>query len=97
MVYDIDYFIEKFKAIPDKEWTTGTFTRKHYEHCAMGHCGVDWQKRTNEGDALANIFLTKIKNCTAVANVNDGKNILFQQETPKARILAALEWLKCSN
>ncbi len=48
MTYDVDYFIEKFEAIPEKYWATGTFrniTIGPGALCAQGHCmghhGID--------------------------------------------------------
>lgn len=39
MTYDVNYFIKKFKAIPDKDWTTGSFMNGFTsQRCALGHC-----------------------------------------------------------
>jgi hypothetical protein len=41
-MYDVDYFIKKFKAIPQNLWISGgLFTYRHRpESCALGHCGL---------------------------------------------------------
>lgn len=40
MNYDVDYYIEKFKAIPVENWITGDFYDgdNPVRRCAMGHC-----------------------------------------------------------
>ena len=79
------YFIDKFTAIPDEQWTTGFFTDKEGRHCALGHCGApsgyEWR-------ALSELVGRATQSC--ISNINDGKDPNFQQLTPKARILAAL-------
>lgn len=101
--YTIDYFINKFSNIPAKNWCTGTFKIDSDKFCALGHCGSYWKRglsgikiqiETEESKALGEIFLTKSTSLIAAANVNDGLDSRFQQKTPKARILAALDWLK---
>lgn len=37
MIYDVDYFIRKFKAIPEERWMTDVLGRNGI-HCAIGHC-----------------------------------------------------------
>jgi hypothetical protein len=95
--YTVDYFIQKFEAIPDEKWTTGTYTRCEYKHCALGHCGTEIiekprlffkTKFTPEGKALENLF--KIHFPESITRINDGEVDQYQQPTPKARILAAL-------
>lgn len=36
-----EYFIDKFKAIPEEKWTTGIMDRGN-QRCAMGHCSKDF-------------------------------------------------------
>ncbi len=38
--YDIDYFIEKFSAIPDDKWGKYNLRNNAGQRCALGHCGV---------------------------------------------------------
>jgi hypothetical protein len=38
MKYTVDYFIQKFEAIPEDKWTTGTFMNTVLKNrCALGH------------------------------------------------------------
>lgn len=94
----IDFFIEKFKAIPDNKWCTGILKDFYGRHCALGHCGsyseAGVQVETVESQTLGKLFLEKFNDRCAVANINDGHYSMFIQPTPKARILAALKWLK---
>lgn len=40
MIYDVDYFINKFEVIPEEMWTTGSFTDDWGACCANGHLGM---------------------------------------------------------
>jgi hypothetical protein len=99
MIYDVDYFINKFEAIPEEKWITLAFGSAG-AHCALGHCGCDEDENgtrlhTIESAALENLFLQNVK--VSVMNVNDytGPDFrLYQQPTPKQRILAALYDIK---
>lgn len=92
--YDVDYFINKFEAIPYDRWTTGIFKdRATGAMCALGHCGVTDSNRTEESTALTALLDNK------VAQINDGRSRLLQDNiakcpTPKDRILFALKRLK---
>lgn len=107
MKYDVDYFIEKFEAIPEKFWMEGAF-KQGKRKCANGHCGVDlYHLDCLEGNKLAdlleplkrtylnkdlNLYTNKIYLVTAT--INDGDTKEYQQATPKQRILAALYDIK---
>lgn len=78
------YFIDKFSAIPDELWITGNFRDKKGRCCAIGHCSIE-----GEGLALVDIFGVGSSSC-----INDGGDPRFQQPTPRARILAALEMVE---
>lgn len=85
--YTINYFIKKFKAIPEKFWITHTFKHETGARCALGHCGMqNADQGTPEGEALKNIFQV---NGYSIFRVNDSQEV-FTQETPRARVLAAL-------
>jgi hypothetical protein len=91
MIYSIDYFIEKFKAIPRSKWTT-----RHFEdgdkYCALGHCGFTVSgKQTDEGNALIALFKSRYRSEGVLTNINDGASVEYKQKTPKGRILAALK------
>jgi hypothetical protein len=93
--YTVDYFIEKFSAIPDEKWWTGDYENKG-RFCALGHCGEKFMRggMTEESMALGRLFEEYL--ICAVASVNDGKG-LYPQPTPKARILAALQDIKAKE
>lgn len=84
MKYTVDYFIEKFEAIPEELWCIGTFQIGE-KCCAFGHCGGTEHIGANTVECNE-----LIKVLTVVAETNDGTNKLYQQPTPKQRILAAL-------
>ena len=89
-MYDVDYFIKKFAAIPDEDWTTRKFVNDLGQCCALGHCGSRtmpkglYSVHSRESTSLRDILLNE------VVEINDGRHGQYQQETPKARILAAL-------
>lgn len=85
--YDVDYFIEKFKAIPEELWCVGKFQIEE-RCCALGHCEERKRIITEESKSLRIIT----KNLTSF--INDGVHGKYRQSTPKQRILAALEDIK---
>jgi lambda repressor-like predicted transcriptional regulator len=89
--YDVDYFIKKFSTIPDDKWCVGAFNNDAGCCCALGHCGHRAGLRTTEGIALGALFNGAALNIVAV---NDRHSLLYTQDTPKARILAALHDIK---
>lgn len=38
MNYDVDYFINKFEAIPEEMWCVGLWVDSEGRKCALGHC-----------------------------------------------------------
>lgn len=101
-MYTIQYFIDKFKAIPEEQWTRGQLTDANGRHCALGHCGVkniDRRDETNkEAEALETIYresFTKtafLDQCYSVWYINDRNRV----KTPKQNVLEWLESLKSS-
>lgn len=98
MQYTIDYFINKFSAIPEKMWTIRT---RGYDdngpHCALGHCDESWKRWGNKGaeeTALIKIF---DDDGLKIIRINNGDCPKYQQPTPKQRILAALHDIKKLN
>lgn len=96
-MYDVNYFIKKFEAIPEKFWVAGTQHGGNGTHCALGHCatgeGIYDGQDTPEGLALNQILsiLPKAKPYNTLAGpINNGWHERYQQSTPKQRILAAL-------
>jgi len=103
MLYDIDYFIKKFEAIPEQYWCVaslsdmvpygGSFIQAH---CAFGHCGIKTTTTINfspEAYALKLIFRKHRHDVTAV---NDGLDPLYNYNkgSPRERILLALTTFK---
>jgi len=92
--YTLEYFIQKFEAIPEKNWCTDVWYRDD-ACCAIGHCGVKayvFTEDLNEAHALRDILA--VDHVIKVANINDGSNSRYKQPTPKQRILAALYDIK---
>lgn len=102
MIYDVNYFIKKFEAIPEDLWITGLYySRDRSGFCALGHCGVTEIDRTEEADALESLFISNLRDIQKVhikvrlvASINDGLIDKYKQPTPKKRILAALYDIK---
>lgn len=104
MKYDAQYFIDKFEAIPDEKWCTKTFANNKGAFCALGHCGAIIGRygdiNTEESLALKNLFASfgadyDVQPISFLPSwINDGKYKEFLQETPKARMLAALQLIK---
>lgn len=90
--FDVDYFIQKFNRIPEELWLIGTFWDGKGRGCAMGHCHDSTYTRLKspEEKAISSLF----NGWTFVANINDGEDERFLQQTPKERILAALAAIK---
>lgn len=105
MVYDVDYFIKKFQAIPEGKWAERFFDIDD-KYCANGHCGMREANcdETHEAIALAAILSPLKKDhwetfggdpiYEVTANINDGETLEYPQPTPKQRILAALHDIK---
>jgi hypothetical protein len=84
MTYDKAYFIAKFSAIPEELWCSNLYVGERDTHCALGHCGHNVGNGGTEESAWLEDILPNVK------NINDGRCTGYQQPTPKARILAAL-------
>lgn len=108
MNYDVDYFISKFEKIPDSKWCTGVFDDDD-KHCANGHCGVTEKNCSDdmpeEATALNMLFNKhgyintkyRLSDWGPVAIVNDNHDGVYNEPTPKKRILAALRNIKKMN
>lgn len=102
MIYDVNYFIKKFEAIPEDLWITGLYySLDRSGFCALGHCGVTKIERTEEADALESLFISNLRDIQKVhiklrlvTSINDGLIDKYNQPTPKKRILAALYDIK---
>ena len=95
IIYDKDYFINKFEAIAEDEIGIVDLEKNH---CALWHCGVRISKNddsvyepTEESTALIKLFGGKNEyDFTAVIHINDSPNIIYGK-TPKERILNQLK------
>ncbi len=86
MEYTVEYFINKFEAIPFHRWTRRWFKNPEGQSDALGHCGVTgpWEiEDTPEAVALINLFA---KHELDVSMVND-----LSDEHPKIAIINALK------
>lgn len=92
--YDVEHFIAKFEAIPVDNWTVETFTAYEGCHCALGHCGavLSWSD-TPESKALNKLFRKYLGKDAAQFN-DDHFNEHVKGNTPKARILNALQSIR---
>ena len=89
MKYDVDYFINKFKAIPLNKWCCDDYINEDGKCCALGHLGLrDFSGTSDETTALE--FLLDFK----VPEINDGFVYKYKQSNPRSRILAALNDIK---
>lgn len=102
MIYDINYFIQKFPSIPEELWTTGSegVASWSIKKCVYGHCGIRDELsvfQNEEAKALSDLITGK-KTPTLLrgylnwgwACINDGGDPYYQQATPKQRVLAKL-------
>lgn len=92
-MYNIDYFIAKFEAIPEEKWTVNTFSGEEGKRCALGHCGEDEVSRTEESNALC-----RIADYNMLIMINDDTtNRIGYGRHPKYRIVNYLKSLKRSS
>lgn len=92
MEYTVDYFIKKFEAIPEDNWITASLYDPEIGCCVLGWCGVrSLRYHTSESRALASLLGI---HPNTLYRINDGiadyKHLRMTLETPKQRILAAL-------
>lgn len=91
--FTVDYFINKFQAIPEEQWTTEKFSNDLGQHCALGFCGWSQTKdELQEGRALIDLCWNYLD--SSIAWINDGLEDKYQESTPKSRVLAALNDIK---
>lgn len=97
MNYNVDYFLNKFREIPEENWCVNTYQADEDTFCAFGHCGARVSDTgrditTSESHALLDLIQRNLRDF--VAGINDGDSPDYQQATPKERILAALMDIK---
>lgn len=87
--FTLDYFINKFEALPRNKWCEGTLTNAFGQHCALGHCGAVWREPTKESLALGRMLDFK------TAEINDGASEYLELgKHPKTRVVRYLKSLK---
>lgn len=91
--YTVDYFINKFKAIPISKWCENEFDNGRGQRCAGGHCGMT-AMRVVDGFSYTPEYIALIKLIHRVVEINDGVIPTYKQKTPKGRILHALTQAK---
>lgn len=102
-MYTTQYFIDKFTAIPDNKWYTGSFVNPSNtdQRCAFGHCHVvnfkeNTLKENAEQQNLNKLFSIYLE--LSVVQVNDNLCLNpYKYSSPKARILAALNDIKAKQ
>lgn len=96
MEYNVDYFINKFEAIPEEEIKVGSIEN----HCSLWHCKCeDYVHITEEAQSLIKLLSPLVPAghlliARPVWEINDGISENYLQPTPKQRILAALYDIK---
>lgn len=97
--YNVQYFIDKFTAIPSAEWIKGALSFNG-KHCALGHCGERViGVTTAESAALREIIHTNYQGASVI-HINDGNTWarkLFPNKTVKGRVIAALKGIQHSG
>ncbi len=103
----LEEFRAFYDAIPDEEWHTKTYLKSLFDsrggadptcRCALGWLmpvkllenGVYVEAR-NFDENEDNIDRLQNMLGRAISSINDGRNPAYQQATPKARILAAID------
>jgi hypothetical protein len=110
MKYTIDYFIKKFKRIPQKNWITGDLNRNG-KCCVLGHLGINDNSSLSDDSLCENkkvyslykIFKKhpRILNNPStdifyiITSINDAKDMANTgKNTPKDRVLDVLYFVK---
>lgn len=93
-LYNVDYFLNKFDAIPDDQWTTQVYQSSLVNaHCALGHCGETVLSSSVESTTLSRILEMHLD--AFVIFINDGHSDYADLgDTPKERIMNALILIK---
>ncbi len=107
--FTVDFFINKFSAIPEEKWCTGVQTSRDNKHCALGHClpqsvknlmysdydAVDSDDTINAAYTQEGKALINIfLTGGELTRINNGYDLRYWQPTPKQRILSALYDIK---
>lgn len=92
--YTVDYFINKFKAIPRNRWCTGSLVDTEGRRCALGHCQIRMGTPIGrEASALIKLMSGYYRvGHNPVAQINDDTTSKWKH--PRTRILMALKKIK---
>jgi len=101
--YTVDYFIEKFSAIPEEMWTVGETEDIDGKKCALGFCSLKSANNSNkETKSLCIILKPYLINIAPFRTnhilneeiwyVND--RMINHNRNPKKNILDGLMWVK---
>lgn len=83
--YTKSFFIKRFTATHANQWYEGDFTNDNETRCcALGHCGE------RRGEDMPNMSRALVVLLPNIVKINDGYDPAYQQNTPRARVLAAL-------
>lgn len=102
-MYTVDYFINKFEAIPEDNWLIREFMDDKGSCCVMGHCDYTYNNGLTERGCLEELFKqglhayvpNSFNSCYYVEQaINNGDHPDYKQPTPKQRILSALYDIK---
>lgn len=98
IIYDLDYFINKFNDIPTYDWTTNTYQNIYGSKCAFGHCGSTNQKHSEESAKLIDLMISLGVDSIDILMANDGYlDFIKYGHTPKERVVNYLKSLKDAN
>lgn len=86
-----DEFIQFFRRIPKKKWTTGGQFCEHGRCCAYGHLGVRFSFSDSPSAQQLRQLETIHPSGRDVVATNDRRNDQFPQRSAKDRVIA---WLK---
>lgn len=90
MIYDLEYFIEKFSSIPDDRWIEGRYIDESGCCCALGHCG---HRQGSQGGTIESFEIQEI--CPLIHRINDGYSAYRSLgSTPKERVVNYLKSLR---
>lgn len=92
--YNLEYFIAKFEAKPEDQWTVGKYVDWNGCKCVYGHCGVSFSvKQTPEAIGLLAIEAT---GDLSLIHVNDNKFGEYGNlgSTPRQRVVNYLKSLR---
>ena len=88
--YNLRHFIVRFRIIPDAYWYVGALQNPDHQDqkSALGHCTSD--------DEAINLRILCSQYDLPIDKVNDGtiKDSRITKNSPKERVLQALEWIK---